>query len=112
MASFLITVFATIIFYFLTPGVILRIPKNGKTWTVAAVHALVFFLVFLVTQYIYGYYSQYKLPRYEGLDNATTSDPSANDTEPTELPTDKIPPTTANPTYITKYVKKTAPPQK
>ena len=37
--------FIFILFFILTPGVILRLPPNGSTVTVALVHALVFTLV-------------------------------------------------------------------
>ena len=37
--------FIFILFFILTPGVILRLPPNGSTVTVALVHALVFTIV-------------------------------------------------------------------
>jgi len=38
-------VYATLLFFVLTPGILLRIPPNGSKRVVAAVHAVVFGLV-------------------------------------------------------------------
>jgi lipopolysaccharide export LptBFGC system permease protein LptF len=46
MQSPFILVFAAILFFLLTPGVLLRLPKNGGKLTVALVHAVVFAVVF------------------------------------------------------------------
>jgi len=46
MQSPFILVFAAILFFLLTPGVLLRLPKNGGKFTVALVHAVVFAVVF------------------------------------------------------------------
>jgi hypothetical protein len=47
--SLIVSLYAAILFFILTPGVLLRLPKNGGKLTVAAVHALVFALVFHFT---------------------------------------------------------------
>jgi hypothetical protein len=44
-----VTVYAAILFFVLTPSVLLRLPTNGSKLTVAAVHALVFAIVFHFT---------------------------------------------------------------
>jgi hypothetical protein len=44
-----VTVYAAILFFVLTPAVLLRLPPNGSKLTVAAVHAVVFALVFHFT---------------------------------------------------------------
>lgn len=36
---------AAVLFFLLTPNILLRIPKNGNKYTVAGVHAIVFTLV-------------------------------------------------------------------
>ena len=47
--SLIVSLYAAILFFILTPGVLLRLPKNGSKLTVAAVHALVFALLFHFT---------------------------------------------------------------
>lgn len=47
--SLIVSLYAAILFFILTPGVLLRLPKNGSRLTVAAVHALVFALIFHFT---------------------------------------------------------------
>jgi hypothetical protein len=44
-----VTLFTAILFFVLTPGILLRLPSNGSKYTVAAVHAVVFALVFHFT---------------------------------------------------------------
>jgi hypothetical protein len=46
MSSAIISVFCVILFYFLTPGILVTLPKNAGKKTVAAVHALIFGVVF------------------------------------------------------------------
>jgi hypothetical protein len=38
-------IYAAVLFFVLTPGILLTLPPKGKKMTVAAVHALVFGLV-------------------------------------------------------------------
>lgn len=47
--SLLVILYSAILFFILSPGVLLRIPKNGDKFTVAGVHAVVFALVFGLT---------------------------------------------------------------
>jgi hypothetical protein len=47
-----VTVYAAILFFVLTPAILLRLPPNGSKMTVAAVHAVVFALVFHFTHKI------------------------------------------------------------
>ena len=49
-----ITLYVGILFVLLTPGILLRIPKDGSKWTVAIVHALVFSLIYYYSQSFYG----------------------------------------------------------
>jgi hypothetical protein len=44
-----VTLYAAILFFILSPNVLLRIPSNGSKLVVAAVHALVFALIFHFT---------------------------------------------------------------
>jgi len=43
------TLFTALLFFVLTPGVVLTLPKGGDKMTVAAVHAVVFALVYHLT---------------------------------------------------------------
>ena len=47
--SLLVSLYAALLFFILTPGVLLSLPKNGGKFTVAAVHAVVFALIFHFT---------------------------------------------------------------
>uniref|UniRef100_A0A6C0I0I8 Uncharacterized protein n=1 Tax=viral metagenome TaxID=1070528 RepID=A0A6C0I0I8_9ZZZZ len=47
--SLLVSLYAAILFFILTPNVLLRLPKNGSKFTVALVHAAVFGLIFWLT---------------------------------------------------------------
>lgn len=40
----IISLFAGLLFFLLTPNILLRLPKNGSKYTVAGVHAVVFAL--------------------------------------------------------------------
>lgn len=47
--SLVVSLYAAILFFVLTPGILLSLPKGGSKFTVAAVHALVFALLFHFT---------------------------------------------------------------
>ena len=47
-----VTFYAAILFFLLTPAILVRLPPKGGKFTVAAVHALVFALVFHFTHKI------------------------------------------------------------
>jgi len=47
--SLLVSLYAAILFFVLVPGVLLSIPRRGSKLVVAAVHALVFGLVYHFT---------------------------------------------------------------
>ena len=47
--SLVVTIYAAILFFLLTPSILLRLPPSGSKWTVAAVHAIVFALIFHFT---------------------------------------------------------------
>jgi hypothetical protein len=48
--NILTAVFSGILFFVLTPNILLRLPKKGNKFTVAAVHAIVFGLVLYFVQ--------------------------------------------------------------
>jgi hypothetical protein len=47
--SLVVTIYAAILFFLLTPAILVRLPPSGSKWTVAAVHAVVFALIFHFT---------------------------------------------------------------
>ena len=47
--SLVVSAYAALLFFILTPSILLRLPKNGSKFTVALVHAVVFGLIFLLT---------------------------------------------------------------
>ena len=62
----LMTLYVAALFFALTPGVLLSLPKGGSKFTVAAVHALVFALVLHFT---YRYVKRLALS-LEGFEDA------------------------------------------
>ena len=44
-----VAIYSAILFFVLSPGVLLRLPSNGSKFTVAGVHALVFAVVLYFT---------------------------------------------------------------
>ena len=47
--SLLVILFSAILFFILTPGILVRLPKNGDKFTVAGIHAVIFALIFGLT---------------------------------------------------------------
>jgi hypothetical protein len=47
----IVALYCALLFFILTPAILLRLPPNGNKLTVAAVHALVFGLVLYFTQH-------------------------------------------------------------
>ncbi len=47
--NWVVTVYTAILFFVLTPNVVLRLPPKGSTLMVAAVHAVVFAIVYHFT---------------------------------------------------------------
>lgn len=85
MHSIVTSVFAAILFFLLAPGVLLRLPANGSKMTVAAVHALVFGVIFYVThRSVYAYFNPGR--RYEGLDNQNPATTNPATTKPATKP--------------------------
>jgi len=75
-----VTFYAAILFFVLTPAVLVRLPPKGGKFTVAAVHAVVFALVFHFTHKMVWQLSMgMGMPRpvrkegmYEGNENETS----------------------------------------
>ena len=58
MRSIVVSVFAAILFFILSPGMFLRLPKNGSKTTVTGVHALVFAVIFYFAHgMVYRYFN-------------------------------------------------------
>jgi hypothetical protein len=47
--NLVVGLFTAILFFVLSPGILLRLPSNGSKFTVAAVHAVVFAILFHFT---------------------------------------------------------------
>jgi len=47
--SLVVSAYAALLFFLLTPSILLRLPKNGSKYTVALVHAVVFGFLFWLT---------------------------------------------------------------
>jgi hypothetical protein len=48
--SLLCSLYVAILFFLLTPGVLLRIPKGGSKYAVAGLHALIFGVILYLTR--------------------------------------------------------------
>jgi hypothetical protein len=67
--SLLVILFSALLFFVLSPGILLRLPKNGDKYTVAGVHALVFALVFGLThKFVWRLGRRLRLEGMEGMD--------------------------------------------
>ena len=60
--NFVVTLYAALLFFILTPNVLLRIPRKGSVMVVAAVHALVFAVIYLFTHKIVWRLSKGMMP--------------------------------------------------
>jgi hypothetical protein len=49
MYNLYMALFVAVLFFLLTPGILLRLPPGGSKYTVAAVHAVVFVIVYHLT---------------------------------------------------------------
>lgn len=75
MNSIVTSVFGAILFFLLSPGVLLRLPPNGSKMMVALVHALVFGLVYyLAHRSVYMYFNPSR--RFEGMEEKKTTKPT------------------------------------
>jgi hypothetical protein len=66
MHSIVTSVFGAILFYFLIPGVLVRLPPKCSNFTVSVFHALVFGIIFyLAHRSVYKFFNPYA--RFEGM---------------------------------------------
>lgn len=65
----LFSIYLAVLFFILTPAVMLRLPKKGDKYTVAAVHALVFAIILHFSAKIVMNFSR----KYEGFREGATS---------------------------------------
>lgn len=63
--SVIVSLYAAVLFFLLTPAILLRLPPSGSKFVVAGVHALVFALIFHFTHKIVWRLGA----RLEGLEN-------------------------------------------
>ena len=68
--SLLVSLYAAVLFFLLTPAILIRLPANGSKFVVAAVHALVFALIFHFTHKIVWRFGA----RLEGMDTKEHTD--------------------------------------
>jgi hypothetical protein len=47
--NWIVTIYAAILFFVLTPGILVSLPPKGSKMTVAAVHAIIFALIMQFT---------------------------------------------------------------
>ena len=68
-----VAVYSAILFFVLSPGVLLRLPSGGSKLTVAGVHALVFaFILYLTAGYVWRWSMSMHVMRREGMDVGET----------------------------------------
>lgn len=72
--SVLVSLYAAVLFFLLTPAILLRLPKNGNKFTVAGVHALVFALIFHFTHKLVWRFGV----RLEGMTEGVALDKNKN----------------------------------
>lgn len=64
------TIYAAILFFLLSPNVLLRLPPTGNKYVVAATHAIVFAVVFYFTN---KYVSEMSMKMHGKMATATAS---------------------------------------
>jgi hypothetical protein len=77
--SLIVSIYAAVLFFLLTPAILLRLPPGGSKYTVAAVHAIVFALLFHFTHKLVWRLGA-RLEGYEDPSSAST--PAASTTKP------------------------------
>ena len=88
--SFIVSLYAAVLFFLLTPAILLRLPPKGNKFTVAAVHALVFALIFHFTHKLVWRLGA----RLEGFTEGAAGSKhkktvKSDDTENNEMPSDE-----------------------
>ena len=67
--------FTAVLFYVLTPGILLRLPQGGSKMAVAATHAVVFALVYHFTNKVVSRFFGYE--GFEGSTSPSSGSPSS-----------------------------------
>lgn len=47
--NWILILYTTLLFFILTPSVIVRLPSKGNKWTVALIHGLIFAVIYYIT---------------------------------------------------------------
>jgi hypothetical protein len=76
--SLIVSIYAAILFFLLTPAILLRLPPGGSKFTVAAVHAIVFAIIFHFTNKLVWRLGA----RLEGMETVTSTTMPKKTTEP------------------------------
>jgi hypothetical protein len=85
--NWVVTIYSAILFFVLTPNILVRLPRKSGKFVVAATHALIFALVFHFTSKMIWMISMGSEGFREGVTSATTPKP----TTPTPKPTTPTP---------------------
>jgi len=72
--SLIVSIYTAILFFLLTPAILVRLPPSGSKFTVAAVHAIVFAVIFHFTHKLVWRLGA----RLEGYENASVTMPSVS----------------------------------
>jgi len=56
--NYVVSIYTALLFFLLTPAILLRLPPNGSKYTVALVHAIVFALIFHFTHKLVWQFSR------------------------------------------------------
>ena len=76
--SLIVSIYAAILFFLLTPAILVRLPPGGSKFTVAAVHAIVFALLFHFTHKLVWRLGA----RFEGMETVAPTTAVAKKTDP------------------------------
>lgn len=93
--NWVVTIYSALLFFILTPGILLRLPPKGKPMTVAIFHAVVFAIVWYFThKLVWKLSNSFKI---EGLEETTPpsesefeseiESPSPSTSQPSKNPT-------------------------
>ena len=78
MSSPLIILYVAVLFFVLTPGILVSLPAGGSKMTVALVHSLVFALVFWAThKFVWTCCKKVRFGRLEGFEKHETEGDSS-----------------------------------
>lgn len=88
--NWFIALYLAILFFVLSPGVLLRLPKNGSKFTVAGVHAFVFGVVALFTcKFVWNLSRRFGVEGMEGKKEVERTDATSDVCQGPECPRKK-----------------------